>query len=361
MHPGGDNAMICPHCGHNNSISRSLTRYRCARCGRSFSARQKPSASPPPQYPNAIQFYAFNHQGKADSLISTLSPPKFMRVMADTRDLKGVHFVLTDNDVLSRARALERMRAESGIKIFFVTPHTARPNIINDIYPAWLHTTAQFVVSEGHAEIMRAYGYEKPLHPVGWHLCPIREFRPRVQVRNVLFCPIHPRNSDIDRKANRATFERLKKLAVSDDICLTVRYLGDFVGNGLERFDHPNIKWTQGALNLSFEQIDAADVVIGHQTVAWLAVARGTPTLMMDERGIKTHVEFRNGKFEQAHRWEKYIDLLAYPLDILAEDDTLGLLRRAAACDEEIRDWRRRMIGEPFNPNALISAILSHL
>jgi hypothetical protein len=77
---------------------------------------------------------------------------------------------------------------------------------------------------------------------------------------------------------------------------------------------------------------------------------------MMGE-DICPHVEYRNGNFIEARGWDDYKDLIAYPLDLLAVEDPLALIGRAISSDAEIQDWRKRMIGKPFDP-ALFHGIL---
>lgn len=266
--------------------------------------------------------------------------------------------VLSDNDVKGRARQLERLK-KNGNKLFFVYPHAARPSMINDQYPAWEHTTAQFVVNEHHADVLREYGYKKPLHGIGWYLCPLKEFSPKKEPKNILFCPIHPRNAPQDREVNRATFERLHKLVKTDDIKLTVRMIGLPEDNGLKLEN--DVTYTNGKLDQSLDQIDNADVVIGHQTVAWLSVARGIPTVMTAEY-MPTHfrVDGQN-KYQDVKSWKKVHEFFRYPLDILCEDDTMSLLTRAVKSDVEIADWRRRMIGDAFDASNFVQTIERYL
>jgi hypothetical protein len=219
------------------------------------------------------------------------------------------------------------------------------------------------VVSEEHAEVMRTYGYSKPLHAVGWNLCPIQKFRPRPEPRKVLFAPIHPRCAEIDKNVNKETFKRLLKLAKKDQIELTVRYIKELSGAGLEFVQHPNVHYFQGGLDLDYSQIDETDIVVSHQTFAWTAVARGTPTVMMGE-DMPTHIQrMHREDVEFAQNWDKYQHLIAYPLDILAckPRDVWKLLQRAASCDEEIRDWKGRMIGGPFDEEKFMKILEGYL
>jgi len=305
-------------------------------------------------------YVIFNHQNKGQKYIEALEKHgKYEQLLEDIRH-KHLAFAVTDTDILGRTVRLDQFRRR-GCAFFFVIPHTARPNLINDIIAPWEHTTAQFVVSQGHVEIMRLYGYEKPLHPVGWTLCPIRKFTPRPEMRHVLFAPIHPRCSRIDQDANRKTFRRLYKLAKAGDIILTVRFIKSLPESGLRQVRHPNVIYTPGRMNQGYEQIDNADVVISHQTFAWIAVARGVPTVMMANRTLKTHIELPGRGVQFVKNWDKYVDRLAYPLDILETRNTLGLLHRACTDDPEVAEWKRRMIGTPFSADRFLRALLQYL
>lgn len=311
------------------------------------------------------EFLIFNHQNKGNALILALWNRGYRRAGISSQVHK-VDFILTDHamkiDTNARVGNLTDY-ALAGVDRFFVYPHTARPNVINDIVGEYEGITAHFVSAPGHVDVMRAYGYDKPLHVIGWSLCPIGKFRACESPQNILFAPIHGRCAKVDHEANQKTFERLVELAKAGFIHLTVRYYRTLELSGLYEIDHPGITY-HGIedLALDWEQIDQADVVVGHQTFAWLAVARGIPTVMFGE-DIPPHL-VPMGKGELYPRnWEKYRRLMAYPYDLLTCDPgkTLELLYRAAASDRDIVDWKRRMIGEPFNPDAFVDIIEGYL
>lgn len=305
-----------------------------------------------------MKYILFDHQAKSKAFVQALAP-KYEAVARNADDPRNIKFILTDNDVLSRVSRLNALRS-AGISRTFVYPHTARPSIIAAFYDLWPHTTAEFVSTEGHIEIMRRMGNNHKLHAVGWSLCPILPFKPRPHVYNVLFAPIHPRNSKIDRKLNQAVIDKLRPLWETDQIRLTVRYLIPFEGNGIVRVDHPNVIYTEGSAGPAWQQIDAADLVVSHQTFAMIAIARGVPTLMMAEE-TPQHVEYRNGAYLEARGWDSYKDLIMYPLDLLHSDNPMALMLRAAANDDQIVDWKKRMIGQPFDPDLFVSTLESYL
>jgi hypothetical protein len=264
-------------------------------------------------------------------------------------------------DLMPRARILRKL-AQRGVRIF-IYPHAARPNIFWD-FPGQVMTdfiTAHFVPAEGHAQIMRSFGVPHPIEPVGWHLSETRPFRCRDEVKKILFAPIHPNSngflSSIDRDINEAAFRKALSLML-ENVSLTVRYLRDLKRQGLWKAG--GVEYIEGAPDGSTVEIDRADLVISHQTFAFLAVARGVPTLMMAEDKPP-----RWGGSEEKLRfvlsWEKYRDLMAFPLDILSGEDLGETVFRAIDSDMYIRDWRERMIGPAFDPDLFVERVESYL
>jgi hypothetical protein len=347
----GLNTITCPRCAN---LSRQIaenpqrTLYRCTSCRRLTEVPHVPGVK-------QLRFSCFNHQGKADRLAAALEAKYEQSPSHDA----GVYFCLTDSDVSGRMMQLRRMQGR-GCQRFFVYPHAARPSLINSHYPTWDGTTVQFVVNEHHAEVLRAYGYEKPLDYIGWHLSDVEQFKKRDthgRAVKVLFAPIHPRNAQQDRDANKAAFGRLYKHIPTGEIELTVRYIGQLVESGLD--EKPNVNYINGKMNQVTQDMDNADIVIGHQTFAWLAVARGFPCVMFAE-DMPTHFRMNN-QFKDVPCWNSVYHLFRYPLDILCEDDTMGLLRRTAMSDGEVKDWKSRMIGLPFRQDEFIDTVEKYL
>ncbi len=110
----------------------------------------------------------------------------------------------------------------------------------------------------------------------------------------------------------------------------------------------------QGMTDLNISMLDDYDLVVGHQTFAFMAVARGIPTLMMDEWQAP-----RNGKDDLSvvtvSSWEKYNNLVMYPLDLLTTSDAFGLMNEAIRSDEMIKDWKGGMIGDKAFDDRLVA------
>lgn len=308
---------------------------------------------------NMGRFFCFNHQGKADTLIRAL----IGRGWKMTPKPDEATFILCDVDIPPHAKRLAAYH-NAGQKVFLY-PHAARPNLFHDFegFKPSPHITTSFVVSQGHVELLETIHKEHTYEVIGWFLCPVRPFQPRKQYRKVLFAPIHPNAdnslSEMDRGINHDTFETLLPLVRAGEIELTVRYIRDLAINGIRK--RPRINYLQVEPRVSYKEMDEADLVISHQTFAHLAVARGAPTIMMGEDNPPRVGSPIRGDFRYAQSFENYKHLLMFPLDILAEKDTLGLFKRAMSSDAEIADWRRRMIGEPFKPNRFVDVLESYL
>jgi len=298
-----------------------------------------------------MQYICHNHQGKATALVNALNAAGY-KLSAVNIPSPSIEFVLTDSDVSGRKTQLERARSR-GVGKFFIYPHTARPSLINTIHPTWEYVTAQFVVNEYHAEVLRAYGYSRPIECIGWSLSAVNDFRPRNTVSRVLFAPIHPRNAPIDREMNRKAFELLYRLAMAGDIDLTVRYIGAIEDNGIEIMR--GVEYVNGKLDIANVAIQDYDVIIGHQTIAWLAVALGIPCVMFAE-DMPTHFQI-GGAYQDVPNWRELSRLFRYPLDLFDFSDPLVALQIAIAGSDEVVDWKRRMIGAPFDAAKFISAL----
>lgn len=298
-------------------------------------------------------FVAHGHQDKGQAYIEALEAAGWQRMVRVNR----AAFCLLDYDNHPRGRYYM-----DHTRYAFMYPHAARPNLQWDIVPIYKPHTACFVIGPGCTRVMRLYGYPYPIHEVGWPYCDIVPFRRRTAERlKVLLAPIHPEGSGLDKvreDTNNETHERLAALHVRGEINLTVRLIGNIEQNGIKR-TAPGVSYMEGRKIVMYDQIDVADVVIGHQTFAHVAVARGVPTLMMNE-GMLPGMAIGRLHAKFAKTFDKYRDVLKFPLDIL-DGDALELLRRAASTDEDIAEWREAFIGERFNPELFVSTLESYL
>jgi hypothetical protein len=307
------------------------------------------------------RYFLHDHQNKSIEYARALANAGYLR----TQNHDDADFLFTDIDVLGRRRMIKIFN-ESG-RPAFMYPHTGRPVLQYDgWYPPHPGITAMFTPAIGGVEVLHKYGFHKmlqrprPIHPVGWSMCPIRKFKVNKNPKKVLFAPIHVNGngylSDREKRTNALVFNRL--IAIKDKIKLTVRFLYKLEWNGI--WPEKGVTFVQGAPDQSIKEILEADCVISHQNMAYLAIASGVPTLMMAEHKEPISGSSLNNTME-VRSWPKYRDYLKFPWDILANKDTHGLIRAACQSEDRIWLWKQRMIGNPFDPKLFIKILEEYL
>lgn len=304
-------------------------------------------------------FFTYKHQRKEAAFVKALLSFGYK----ETDHITHASVILTDVDIPGRLSKIER-RVKAGKCFIFSYPHSAIPNLFWDgIIPPYPYTSASFVVSEGHKKVMDLYGYPNKVYTCGWSYSPVEQFKPKEVARRILFAPIHPNASGYlpseDKAINTETFRRLIAYKKQNpEVSIMVRHIYDLQKNGL--WVEPGISYCNGDLKVeAHEQIRNYDLVVGHYTLAWIAVAIGTPTLMMAE-----HTRPKSGKDDESIKrvdnWDMYKDLMMFPLDIL-NGDVSDLIQKAIASDKDIADWKIRMIGDPFDPIKFVQKINYHI
>lgn len=306
-------------------------------------------------------FYLADHQGKGWPYAQALIEAGWARTEnAADPDLR---LALFDHDVgtggVGFRRGLDYLHGR-GVPVVMY-PHAARPMVQwDDIYPVWPHTRLCVVIAEGHRQVMQIYGYPLPVEICGWALCGIEPWRP-VEVRDrpveVLFGPIHPNGNGFlhpaYKAANALVFQRLLE---TPGVHITVRHIKRLDLNGL--WPAPGVEYVLANPNGATAEIDRADVVFGHQTFAFLAVARGKPLVMIgDDTTAHSGNAWENLRW--AAHYTDYRELLRYPIE--AESARSGrelrsLIEQALAEDAGAA-WRERLVGQPFNPKLFVSAM----
>jgi hypothetical protein len=272
-----------------------------------------------------------------------------------SHDWRHANFILADHDQRGDIRRMQRDN-----KKFFIHPHSARSFVLWDgILPTTSFVQCNFVFAPGAKKVMQLYGYRRPIEVVGWTYCPIKPFTPSKEVKRVLFAPIHPNRGvdakgrhlmHIDVELNRMTYEVLCSLPIE----LTVRYGGDLQDNGLKEKPGVNFEAADMTMLGALRAMEGYDVIIGHQTFAYLAIASGIPTVMFGEETMphSMHVAVRS--------WQRYKNLLMFPLDIL-NGDPMSVLEQAASSDEKIQLWKEDFIGVPFEPTKFVQTLEKYL
>lgn len=304
-------------------------------------------------------YLSSHHQNKENAFQQALRDHGWHE--SQYRYSRYLRFGLFDADW--RADDIERLNG----KPYFLYPHAARPMVQYDgcVEPR-TDCRAMFVSAPAGVYLMEKIGYPCEVVEVGWSLTDIRDFERRAEARNIVFAPIHPNAngwlSELDKELNRQVYLRLVEYAKRHDSALKVRFIGDIRNNGLDAFYERQdacAKWCQAFPDSSTNDILDADLVVGHQTFAYMAVALGVPTVMMGE-----DVQPRSGNSDAGFRFvdhfEGYREYLQYPLDILDEDPE-EIISMAISTDEPIKDWKARFIGKPFDPDYFVRCIEERL
>jgi hypothetical protein len=294
-----------------------------------------------------------NHQGKANGLQKALEDAGHT-IGKDYCDVLLIDF---DGPVSHYEYTIER-HVIQGAKVFLYS-HGAMPIVAWDgIYEPSERVSAYLAQSPGQKAVMEAYGYPHPIHVIGWHYCKILPWKPAKEVKRVVFAPWHPHANGFGwldpkrRELNGQIFEDLLKL---DGIELTARCIGTPHKNGLREVD--GVNYVKAYPDGSTLEIDWADLVIAEGTYAYLAIARGKPTVMF---GQDMHPQ--DGDTPEMVRyvenWDLYRDLMRYPFDF--GDGRLSKTLLGASRTEPV-EWKGTFIGETFEPVRFVTLLESLL
>jgi hypothetical protein len=192
---------------------------------------------------------------------------------------------------------------------------------------------------------MRIIAPDARVEAVGWAWSEMREFQKPAQVKKILFAPIHPAGGKLRREAmseNMDVSAELAKLSHVYDV--SIRYVGSRFRQGIEKaVNKSRIKMIAGTTDNSTADIDSADLVIAEGSMMYLSVARGKPTI-----GINQHVPARpNGSGKIPKNWDRYGGDIAYPLNY--GDAPLDKLIEKAMTEQT--QWRRDFVGDAFCPH----------
>lgn len=286
-----------------------------------------------------------DHQNKSRGIVDAIRRSKHLELV----EIGGkADILLVDHDVTIYYRNLIDAYKAAGAKVLLY-PHGATAHLAWDgVWPVHKNTDGFLAMSEGQAEVMEIYGYPKPIRVTGWHWCEQKPFQKFAGGKpKVLYAPIHVLGNGFIhqpiKELNALVFEWL----CGKNIDLKVRYVGDLAACGIERAG--SVEYTQGKADNSIADIDAADYVVSFGTFAYLAVARGKPTIM-----YRQDIPYFDGHAEddvrEAESWELYEEFMRYPVDALEED-------AFALANIDPVEWKERFIGEQMTVERLEEAL----
>ena len=310
-------------------------------------------------------YFISEHQHKGRPYAEALDANGWSRMEKLTGDMPDL--ALFDHDVAEGGKGFRKpldFLHEQGVPVMMY-PHAARPMVQWDgIYPVWPHTACQILIAEGHREVCEAYGYGLPMEVCGWAMCEQRPWQ-SVEVRDrpieVLFGPIHPNHNGFlhpaDRAQNSLTFQ---KLLETPGIRLTVRHIMRLDLSGI--WSAPGVTYKVANPNGKTDEIDQADIVVGHQTFAYLAAARGKPIIMFGDT-IVPHSGNTWENFRWAKNYEAYRELMRYPAEMEAvqRGPQLRKLIDLALGVNLGAEWKGKFIGQPMDGKQFVRTVEQYL
>jgi len=213
------------------------------------------------------------------------------------------------------------------------------------------HVSANLVIGEGHKYVQEIIQPDSSNYVIGWSYCPIKEFSKKDKITKILFAPIHAsENNKLRSEAvdvNSRVYDALLKVFNLYDI--TIRHLNPLGDIGLHH--NSNFKYIYGKPDGSYNDIDNADLVIAEGTYMYLSIARGKPTI-----GLNQHIPIssNHSKHSKLKNWDKYGEYMAYPIDF--DDGDLRDLIYKASTNEQT-EWKKLFIGHQMDGNNLVNLL----
>ena len=296
-----------------------------------------------------ISVSVHNHQNKASGLIAEIRRDERFEYVDF---LSYADILLIDHDATEYYKRAIMTYKRSGAKVLLY-PHGATAHLAWDgVWEPFDMVDGFIAMSYGQAETMWRYGYPKPVYVTGWHWCEKKPFTP-AQGKEVLFAPIHALSNGFIHPDIKALNGLIHDQLCRMNIGLTVRYIGSLEDCGIES-THNDVIYTQGRPDNSIDDIDSADYVVSFGTFAYLAIARGKPTIM-----YRQDLPYFDGhsieNIKEAENWELYGDFMRYPIDMPHEGD---ILAQANADSLELSEWKDLFIGDQMAPGTLGDILL---
>lgn len=210
--------------------------------------------------------------------------------------------------------------------------------------------SGNLVIGEGHKYVEKIIQPNLEHYVIGWSYCEIKEFQKKDKVKTILFAPTHTslKGRKLREEAittNSKVYESLIKLI--PEYRIVVRYLDPLDKIGL--WKNSKVLFKLGKPDGSYDDIDSADLVIAEGTYMYLSVARGKPTI-----GMNQHIPIRpndSDKSFKLNHWDEYGEYRAYPIDFYDSNDIRELIDKASF-NEQI-EWKKLFIGNMMDSKHL--------
>jgi hypothetical protein len=294
-------------------------------------------------------FFCQHNRDKADPYTKVLLENGYQ----ETKDIKTSDFIIIDHnwgdDVMEYLRW-------TGKPIFMIL-HGLRGSMFWDArYKIHPIESCYFLPAKGYIGMFRQGGYPANMKAVGFPWCEVKPFQPTT-MRKILFAPIHPddqgyHNTPEHADKNSQVWSILKEYA--KDYQITVyNSLKSEKKSGITKID--NVRYIPSSLSIdgALKMINQADIVISFDTFAFLSVASGKPTMMMDEYQYPPNKEPK-----KSLHWEIYEKSYKYPYTFLnMPGDPLSNMLQCVKDGSSIQEWKDNFIGNNFDKDLFLNTI----
>ena len=298
-------------------------------------------------------FFCQQNRDKADSYIKALLEAGY----EETKDVEEADFVILDHNWGWRIMKYLRV---SGKPIFMML-HGLRGSMFWDgrykIYPI---ERCYFVPAKGYVNMFKEGGYPAEIKSVGFSWCKVKPFQ-ETTMKNILFAPIHPDNNGYNNtpehaNLNKRVWDILKKYAQEYSITVYNKF-DENLDDGVSKEDGVNYVNSTLSIDGAINMIDQADIVISFDTFAFLSVARGKPTMMMDEFQYPPN----KGRKRSVY-WKIYEKKYMYPYRFLnVPGDPISNMLKCVKDGSSIQEWKDNFIGNNFDKTLFINTIKEKL
>ena len=300
-------------------------------------------------------FYCIRNKDSADDYVSALNKAGY----SETRKLDRADFLLFDVEHKGRLSLSSKFREK---KPSFIYPHTPYSFWLWDGVYQQTKVCCNFVVGETAKRGMELYGYSSRVEVVGFTGCQVREFHP-TKGTTLLFAPPHLlgsgkyTNAAIHHSIRRAASVIVKNIKYFDKVIVSHSWqgikeseCGEFIGYDNVEFYPVNAYRTKGCRRHAVGQIARADLVVAQNTLSYLSVAVGMPTIMFGN-------DFRWDRIKNYHLYE---DIYKFPLNLekMTIDEILAVRERR---NEDVERWKEMNIGTQFDAEKFISVIREYV
>lgn len=296
-----------------------------------------------------MRYYIFHHQHKGHGINAALRKEGWILSSHNVALALFDHAI--NKEKPEEGRAIVKKYYDEGSTVI-TYPHGATGAwwTDNDTFPPDKNIVANLVIGEGHKFVDKIIQPQIEHHVIGWTYCPINEFQKPKDVKTILFAPIHASiKSGLLREECIDTNARVYKslLELIGKYKIIIRILNPLDQIGL--WHNSRVEFRSGKPDGTYDEIDSADLVIAEGTYMYLSVARGKPTI-----GMNQHIPIRpndSDKNFKLNHWNEYGEYMAYPIDFDDDSNLLNLINKASR--NEQTEWKKLFIGDALDTKHL--------